>query len=533
MPRKITVLLAQEHVVEILKYGSTVLWHKIALALLCLSKPLLSFLYPIAVFLKIKWPAAYYFMGAKLLKEKMSIQAHVDVDIASIEEMENRVIAYLQKAIDIKPSWLLPYYTLYPLLHSIFKLDDQLKIMHKIVELQNDRAVACQLDKLDIEFISPDVALGSIGVYSVLDTYIRAGILGLRPQKKLVLLLSPRDAVNNPCYLNYWRRYVTVISDPLTIRNLSPLEKCLTKKIFHFVSFHDCTLNILAAHKVVNRQWDVEGRPPILTLSTEDYERGWDCLKSLGVPEGAWFVCLHVREPGWRDNWSSSQDFRNCDIETYFSAIKTVVEAGGWVVRIGDPISMTPLPPMENVIDYAHSDVKSDWMDVFCCAQCRFQIGTSSGMWPISLAFGVPLVMTNMLPTVLAFDFFSQDIFIPRLCWSIKENRYLTFRELLSPPTSTVFLQHSFGGLGLRIKENTAEDINDVVKEMLARLDNKSFKSTEESDLLQDRFRLLTADCGVLHGHKGVGTNARIGNDFLCRNKHLLEDGGVEERKSV
>ena len=530
MSRKISVSLVQSHVVEMLECGAPVLWHKITLALLCLPKPLLSLLYPIAVFLKIKWPAAYYFMGAKLLSKKISMQAHVDVDIVSVEEVENRVIAYLQKAIDLKPSWLLPYYTLYSVLHSNFKLEDQLKIMHKIVELQNDSAEARQLDKLDIEFISRDVALGSIGVYSVLDTYIRAGILGLRPQKKLVLLLSPRAVVNNPCYLNYWRRYVTVISDPLAIAYLSPLEKCLTKKIFHFVSFHDCTLNILAAHKVVNRQWDVENHPPILTLTTEDYERGWNCLKSLGIPEGAWFVCLHVRGPGWRDEGSSSQNFRNCDIETYFSAIKTIVEAGGWVVRIGDPVSMTPLPPMENVIDYAHSDAKSDWMDVFCCAQCRFIIGTPSGMWPISSAFGVSLIMTNMLPTNLAFDFSSQDIFIPRLCWSIKKNRYLTFRELLSFPVAVATSQFSYDRLGLKIEENTEEDINEVVTEMMKRLD-KTLEYSNEDEIKQERFRSLTTSS--FYGEKDISINARIGNDFLCRNKHLLEDCGMKERKDV
>ena len=436
-----------------------------------------------------------------------------------IEEIENRVITYLQKAIDLKSSWSLPYYTLYTVLHSTFKLNDQLEIMYKIVELENNRAKARQLDKLDIAFIAPDVAIGSIGVYSVLDTYIKAGILGLRPPKKLVLLLSPRTVINNPCYLNYWRRYVTVISDPLTIRNLSPLEKYLTKKIFHFVSFHDRILNIVAAHKVVNRQWDVENRPPVLTLSTEDYENGWDCLKSLGVPEGAWFVCLHVRGSGWREDGSSSENFRNCDIETSFSAIKTIVEAGGWVVRIGDPISMTPLPPMENVIDYAHSDVKSDWMDIFCCAQCRFIIGTASGMWPVSSAFGVPLIMTNMLPTNLAFDFSSKDIFIPRLCWSIKENRYLAFRELLSFPVAVATSQFSYDRLGLKIEENTEEDINVAVTEMMKRLD-KTLEYSNEDEIRQERFRSQTTSS--FYGEKAISVNARIGKDFLCKNKHLL-----------
>ena len=87
--------------------------------------------------------------------------------------------------------------------------------------------------------------------------------------------------------------------------------------------------------------------------------------------------------------------------------------------------------------------------------------------------------------------------------------------------------------MGLRVEENTAEDINEVVKEMLARLDNKSFEYTEENELLQDRFRSLTAGCGTLHGHKDVGVYAQIGNDFLCKNEHLLADCGMEERKDV
>ena len=65
------------------------------------------------------------------------------------------------------------------------------------------------------------------------------------------------------------------------------------------------------------------------------------------------------------------------DIGTYLPAIKTVVAHGGWVFRMGNP-TMKPLPAMEHVIDYAYSDVRSDWMDVFLCSQCRFMIGTAA-----------------------------------------------------------------------------------------------------------------------------------------------------------
>ena len=539
MTFKKTVLFLQLIVIQIQKGGLPVLWLKLNILLNRLVKKLLVPFYHLAVFMNISWADAYGFVGIKLARRYWNYRtsSQSDKDDGFGDTIGNRAIVYLKKAIAIKPELSFPRYALSQylsrLLFSMRRADESFKMMHRITELQSKMIKARQMEKLDIEFIPRCVAVGSIGVYSFLDAYIKAGILGLRPPKKLILLVPSESPVNNLCYLNYWRRYITVISDPRTIKYLSPLERYLTNTITDYISFYDYVLSNNVAMGVANRQWEVENRTPILTLSTEDYDRGWDCLKSLGVPEGAWFVCLHVRGSGWRDDVSSSENFRNCDIKTYFSAIKTIVEAGGWVVRIGDPISMTPLPPMENVIDYAHSDAKSDWMDVFCCAQCRFIIGTSSGMWPISSAFGVPLVMTNLLPTVLMFTFFSQDIFIPRLCWSIKENRYQSFRELLTPPTSMVTSQHSYDNLGLRIEENSAEDINEVVKEMLARLDKKSFEYTEENELLQERFRSLGADFGPLHGKKDVGINARIGNDFLCRNKHLLEDYGMKESKYV
>ena len=54
------------------------------------------------------------------------------------------------------------------------------------------------------------------------------------------------------------------------------------------------------------------------------------------------------------------------------------MERGAWCLRMGDP-SMRPMPRAPRVIDYAHSAIRSDWMDVFLCARCRFFIGNTSG----------------------------------------------------------------------------------------------------------------------------------------------------------
>jgi hypothetical protein len=107
------------------------------------------------------------------------------------------------------------------------------------------------------------------------------------------------------------------------------------------------------------------------------------------MPEGAWFVGLHVREGTDR-----MHDVRNSDISTYRLAVEEIAKRGGWVLRMGDR-SMRPWP---NTIDYAHSAERKDWMDVFLWAEGRFFIGTGSRPQLIPQTFGKPVAIANWGP---------------------------------------------------------------------------------------------------------------------------------------
>ena len=91
-------------------------------------------------------------------------------------------------------------------------------------------------------------------------------------------------------------------------------------------------------------------------------------LHAAGVPKGAWFVALHVREGKWDRTKTGAFGVVNAEIGTYLSAITAITRRGGWVVRMGDP-GMQPMPPVPNVLDYCHSDIRADWMDIFIAAR--------------------------------------------------------------------------------------------------------------------------------------------------------------------
>ncbi|MDO8675137.1 MAG: TIGR04372 family glycosyltransferase [Candidatus Omnitrophota bacterium] len=494
----------------------------------------MSLLAPAAVCLKIDWPEAYYFVLLRMYKQHKDICLNpaCDSNLSKRIKLKRKIVYCIKKYIAHEPSLtdlsvfisastlLINFcYTGQEFVRSMGILRNTEKMRRRILKDH-------QLDELGFEFIPRAFATGSIGAWEILGVHIKMGILGLKTPKKLVLLLDPESRVNNPCYLKYWRQYITVISDPLLIQALSPLEKCMTVPINYYMSFQGRVMLSPQALGFVRKQWNEEKRPALLKLSDDDFVKGWKRLSSLGVPNHAWFVCLHVRESGWNDN-SHAGNFRNADIKTYVPAIKAIVDAGGWVVRMGD-LGMTPLPPMDHVIDYAHSDAKSDWMDIFLCSQCRFLVGTSSGVHTISLVFGVPVVMTNCLPAAAMYQFTVNDLFIPRLCLSKDDDHYLSFRELMCPPVSMGAEQYVYDRLNLKVMENTPEEIKDIVMEMLMR-ESGTIQYSQEDGSLQEQFRSLSARCGALYGDDDIVVHARMGRDFLRKYAGLLPVGMMEE----
>ncbi len=98
---------------------------------------------------------------------------------------------------------------------------------------------------------------------------------------------------------------------------------------------------------------------------------------------------------------------------------------------MGDP-TMTPLPEMERVVDYAHSPAKADWLDVFLCGRCRFFVGLASGLSQVAVSFGVPCVYVNWISNVLP-AYSAKDVFIPKMFRSESDDRFLSFDEMFDP----------------------------------------------------------------------------------------------------
>lgn len=374
----------------------------------------------------------------------------------------------------------------------------------KGLSLLEEKNKSLGLDLLNTRFVTERNWGFNIGHLSCLDILIKLNRLGFLSQERRVVY-ARKKAVSNPCYLDYWSKQIDVIY-------------LNDEDYFHFINFTgkanehiSCPkldkgfTNLYSAWNLAEQTWRNKKLSPLLKLEAHDRERGFQVLEQLKIPSDAWFVALHVREGDSRITRSNS----NAKIETYFKAIQSITDLGGYVIRMGHP-GMTPLPTIERVVDYANSKYKSDWMDVFLWASCRFFIGTSSGPLTVPPTFGRPILYTNC-PAIGINPYFPRSLMLPKLYYSNTENRFFSFREMLDSSMGWT-VSSVFEEIDCTIVDNTPDEIDAAVIEML---EADGLPDTHELSELQTQFNALRSQ----YGDTGQIT---ISQSFVQKHSSLL-----------
>jgi putative glycosyltransferase (TIGR04372 family) len=349
-----------------------------------------------------------------------------------------------------------------------------------------------------------------IGHLGQIEFYFKSLQVGLLPAHRPIILIEDISEVANPRLLEYWKQYMEVIVGRNEFERRRLEAKILEVDIHLFDSGR--TPNAPLYHKNASAiawdEWERAERKPLFKIDDDHRRAGWLNLAAAGVPEGAWFAVIHAREPGFAGDPFPSP--RNATLENFLPAMQEVVSRRGWVIRIGDT-GMKPLHDMPCVVDYAHADYKSDWMDIFLLAECRFFAGSPSGPAQVPHLFGVPTVYTNWVP-IADYPYHANGLLIH------KTHRDSTTGKKI-PYSRFVVLRTDYNNINARnnivVEENTADDIRNVVKEMLDRLDGKQPSGSPEDEYRQAQFRRIA-------GISGLG-RPRLGQAFLEMNADLLD----------
>lgn len=370
------------------------------------------------------------------------------------------------------------------------------------LKILKDKSKIQGFDNLNIKFIFIHW-VDNIGHISHLAVLVKLKKLGILSPQIRMIVAHPNVA--NMHYLKYWEKYFSII---YLNENQVTIFSEIYESIFEHLScieLSDRFQNFYYCACMSEDRWDCDEGSHLLELTKEDTEKGLECLELMGIPNGSWFVGLHVRQNEKRVNRKGS----DADIYSYIEAITEITNRGGWVIRMGDPL-MTPLPKMDKVFDYALSKYKSEWMDVFIWAYSKFFIGSSSGPLSVPPTFGVPVIYTNTPAIGIALPL-PNSFMIPKLYWSIEKKRYLSYSEMLSLPVGWS-VSKDIGHLGLEQHDNSPYDIKNAVCDMFHNIEDNSHQKRTE---LQKQYATISEKAGSL-------SNLPVSNSFLEKHIDLL-----------
>jgi len=342
------------------------------------------------------------------------------------------------------------------------------------------------------------------------EIYLRKYYRGDYSKKEWHLFLSGKPA-NQQLFKMICRR-IWVVKNPVLL--------WMFERVRLFIGDCDTWIDL----PEVETFYDVGAIDSQLKFTEEEEKRGQTLLRELGVPPGAPFVCFHVRDKAYldqkhphhsRQQWAY-QDYRDCAIENYLPAVNYLASLGIYVLRMGSVVEKVIDFEEDKIIDYATKH-RSDFGDIYLNAQCKFFLSSDGGLSSIPWIFNVPVAYANGVPPLAAGGWRKEDVFVSKKLWSIEKKRLLTFREVLEVGADTWFESHKYEEAGIKVIENSKEEILAIVKELNSRLDG-TWNVTEEDEERQRCYRDI-----IPPGHRCYKNFSNMSARFLQDNRELLK----------
>jgi putative glycosyltransferase (TIGR04372 family) len=235
-----------------------------------------------------------------------------------------------------------------------------------------------------------------------------------------------------------------------------------------------------------------------LELTAAEIAEGTSQLRAIGIDPDKPYACLVVRDGGYYaslgEKESDGYSFLNFDISMFEQAALSLVQRGYQVVRMGAGSAATFGAGHSTVIDYANSNLRSEFLDIYIAATCSFAISTQTGPDAVCLAFRRPVCYIDVTR-------FSQFFFGTKLAWWNPAELWqgdsrLTLRDILRGPIFWIKDPNDFIRQGIRQVRSSAERIDHLVMSFVDAFENNVNRLNEIDEKVHSVREIIARETG-------------------------------------
>ena len=258
-----------------------------------------------------------------------------------------------------------------------------------------------------------------------------------------------------------------------------------------------------------------------INLSHNEIFLGDEFLKSINYPINSRIVLIVGRDSKYLETVFKTNDYsfnniRNVDIKTFKKSINYLLENNFYVIRMGSIVKEELKIKSKNFFDYASSQVKSEFLDLYLFYKCEFVLSVSSGIDELAKVFKKPICYVNFLP-IADFKLNWKSLTILKKIFDRNKGEYIPYSDLYLKNLQKCFNGNDYEDQDISLVDNTDEEIYYCLKEFIENIiENKSNKYIDSK--IQLYFRNL-----YLSGTKLEKNQGFISEVFFKKNQKLFE----------
>jgi len=233
-----------------------------------------------------------------------------------------------------------------------------------------------------------------------------------------------------------------------------------------------------------------------INFTEEEIKRGQNELfEKFGINKNIKFACFLIRDQAFLKKKYPKLNFdyheyRNMNPQNFLSSAEELSKRGYFVFRMGRiQESVFEIQGNNKIIDYANSEYKSDFLDIYMGAHCSFYLTTMSGPDNLLPIFNVPSIE---LPLNLGGSRqFNNYLITPRI-FCDENDKKLSLKELFKKDLILRQKKKDFDNEKVLPKDPKPEDIRNLVIEMDDHIINSKPYSDLENDLNKKFWKIFS-----------------------------------------
>ena len=270
-----------------------------------------------------------------------------------------------------------------------------------------------------------------------------------------------------------------------------------------------------------------------VNFTFDEKEKGSKNLIKMGInPESKW-ICIHNRDSKYlKKNFKnmgstrfgrdwSYHDYRNFSVNSMLPALEYFTQNNFYVLRMGQDVEEKINIKNPKIIDYANSEFRNDFMDIFLLANCKAYFGSDSGISVVPFCFKKPTYNINYSSTEIHIhEKMYKSLFTFKRIKNLVTNKLLPISEILKLSVEArVTPEFYLKNKNLQCVDNSTQEIESFAFEIVKDLNNEKYETSEDKELQEDFWKIYFKYVKQDEENK---IKSKISPSFLKKNMDLL-----------